>query len=94
MLNTLGGLQFRAGDPAGARRSLDEGLGLVNGKGVAQDWIFLAMAAQALGDAASAGSYLRRLDSADPPDEFWEAAEVSVLRREAQRLLEVRSPEP
>ena len=52
VLNTLGGLQVRAGDHAGAMDSLHKGLNQAGEEAVAQDWAFLAMASRALGDGA------------------------------------------
>jgi eukaryotic-like serine/threonine-protein kinase len=88
LLNTLGALLFRAGDPAGAMRCLEEGIANVNGQGVAQDWAFLAMASEAVGNVDRARMYRKRLDATRLPEEVWGRAEITLLRREVDARFE------
>jgi hypothetical protein len=58
----------------------------VGGKGEAEDWVFLALTARALGDVAE-GDYIRRLESIPQPAEPWAAAELSILRRQVRERI-------
>ena len=85
-LNTLGALLLRAGDAAEAVARLEEGVAAVDGKGVDEDWIFLALADQALGRDRSARERLAYLAN-ERIDNFWERAERSILTREVRAAL-------
>jgi tetratricopeptide (TPR) repeat protein len=88
-LNTLGALLYRAGRYREAVRRLEEGLQAEKGQGVAQDWVFLAMAHHRLGEEGKAQESLARL-AKHPPAEGgppWVRLEVELLRREAETLV-------
>ena len=89
VLNTMGGLLYRSGDPAGAIRALRDGVGGdIEGKFVAQDWAFMALASHALGDIETARVALRRLEASPmPPLQFWPQAEILMLRREVNAVV-------
>jgi eukaryotic-like serine/threonine-protein kinase len=89
ILNTLGAALYRAGRYQDSVDRLNEGIAVGGGPGLAQDWIFLAMAHHRLGHAAEARLWLAKV----PPRDLegspfsWDALEVDVLRREAQAII-------
>jgi hypothetical protein len=86
---TMGALLYRSGDPAGAIRTLRNGVdGDIEGKFVAQDWAFMALASHALGDFETAHLALRRLEASPMrTPRFWARARSLLLRREANALV-------
>jgi tetratricopeptide (TPR) repeat protein len=88
-LNTLGALLYRAGRYREAVGRLEEGLQAARGQGVAQDWVFLAMAHHRLGEEAEARGSLARLAKHRPVEGGppWVKLEVELLRREAEALV-------
>jgi serine/threonine protein kinase/WD40 repeat protein len=89
VLNTMGALLYRAGDPAGAIRALRDGVGGdIEAKFVAQDWAFMALASHALGDFETARLALRRLEASPIQTlHVWQRAEILMLQREANALV-------
>jgi WD40 repeat protein len=97
VLNTLGAVLYRAGRYQDAVARLNEAVALKDKTGAVQDWLFLALAHQRLGQADEAKKWLDRAVAAPPAkgdDHYWENAEVELLRREAQRLLGNSPREP
>ena len=90
-LNTLGAVLYRAGDFRGAVARLEEGMAANGGRGVAEDWAFLALAYHALDDDRSARDRLGRLGPEVRPD-FWDEAEFALLVREARAALLTDGP--
>ncbi len=82
-LSTLGGALYRAGRPSEAIARLEEGSRLRGGQAPPQDWTFLAMAHQALGDNPRARTWLARFDASEATP-FWETIAIDLLRREAE----------
>ena len=80
-LNTYAGLLIRGGRHAEAKAILDAGAA-----SFPQDWAFLAIANQALGQNAEARRWMARFDAPLPADlvpDFWVAIEVEMLRQQA-----------
>jgi tetratricopeptide (TPR) repeat protein len=90
-LTTLGAALYRAGKSAEAVARLEEGIRLGNGQGLPEDWAFLAMAYQGLGNSQAAREWLRKL--ADRlPAAFWEGRELQLLQSEAEALIQGSRP--
>jgi eukaryotic-like serine/threonine-protein kinase len=90
VLNTLGAALYRARRHSEAISRLEEGIELRKGNSLPQDWAFLAMAHQALGDTAAARHWLKKLADRTPsqqPGAFQDELEIDVLRREAEALI-------
>jgi tetratricopeptide (TPR) repeat protein len=91
VLNTLGAVLYRAGRYREAVKRLTEGMAADKGPGLIQDWVFLAMAHHRLDQAGEARKWLAKVrehKSAGSEGKFaWDALEVELLRREAERLL-------
>ena len=86
-LNTLGALLYRAGRPREAIEAITRGMQADGGGGVAQDWAFLAMAHQALGDPPAAARWLAKLEARTrDPDlkAIWDELEIRLLAGEAR----------
>jgi WD40 repeat protein/serine/threonine protein kinase/tetratricopeptide (TPR) repeat protein len=98
VLNTLGAVLYRAGRYQEAVKRLTEGIAAEKGNGLIQDWVFLAMAHHRLGQAGEARKWLAKVREhkpAGPEDKFtWDALEVELLRREAERVLASPGSEP
>jgi tetratricopeptide (TPR) repeat protein/sugar lactone lactonase YvrE len=90
ILNTLGALLYRAGRFQEAVSRLRESIQVRDGVGVVQDWIFLAMAQQRLGDTSEAQKFLAKVQQAREanPGALWNNVEVELLRQEVQALVE------
>jgi len=89
-LNTLGVVYYRLGQLANAIKTLEEGIKANKEGGWAEDFLFLAMAHQRLGEAAKAQAYfdkaVKRIE-AQPPL-FPEAKEeLDSFRAEAEAVL-------
>jgi tetratricopeptide (TPR) repeat protein len=90
VLNTLGAALYRAGRFDEAIRRLQEGIQLRNGRSVAQDWAFLAMAHFRLGHRDEARRWLDRFRARPPvadPAKFWNELEIRLLRSEAKAVV-------
>jgi tetratricopeptide (TPR) repeat protein len=90
VLDTLGAVLCRAGRYQEAIDRLHEGIAASSGEGVAQDWVFLAIAHHRLGHAAEARKWLARVPAANSQAGerlSWDALEVELLRRETEALL-------
>ena len=85
-LTTLGAALYRAGRSAEAVARLKEAIALGDGQGRPQDWAFLAMAHQALGESEAARQWLRKLADRLPAT-FWEGVELKLLQREAEAFI-------
>src|SRR5262249_24439887 len=81
-----GAALHRAGRPAESSPRLEEGIRLGDGQGLPQDWAFLAIAHQALGDPEAAHQWFRKLADRLPPT-YWEGVELKLLQREAESLI-------
>jgi tetratricopeptide (TPR) repeat protein len=90
-LTTLGAALYRAGRHARAVARLEEAIRLGNEQGLPQDWAFLAMAQQALGDSKAARRWLGKLTDRLPPT-FWETLELKLLQSEAEALIQANGP--
>jgi len=90
VLNTLGAVLYRAGRFKEAVAQLDEGIRARDNIGVAQDWIFLAMAHHRLGAKEKAHAFLDKVakHQAGLNGRGWDYLELEVLRGEAQALIE------
>jgi WD40 repeat protein/tetratricopeptide (TPR) repeat protein len=84
-LNTEGGVLYRAGRYREAVERLTEAVAAEGHGGTVEDWIFLALAHDRLGERDRAREWWARGAAAKPGgDHFsWEGVEVDVLRREA-----------
>jgi WD40 repeat protein/serine/threonine protein kinase/tetratricopeptide (TPR) repeat protein len=91
VLNTLGAILYRAGRYAEAVKRLEEGIAADQGRGLPQDYAFLAMAEYRRGNKDKARAWL---DRAGPATELWEQLEVDLLREEATALLRGTSDSP
>ena len=85
-LTTLGAALYRAGRSTEAVARLKEAIALGDGPGRPQDWAFLAMAHQALGESEAARQWLRKLADRLPAT-YWEGVELKLLQREAEALI-------
>jgi tetratricopeptide (TPR) repeat protein len=89
-LNTLGAALYRAGRFAEAARRLEEAIQKRRGVGMAEEWVFLAMAQQRLGHHDEARRWLDQLrddsPSVDGPG-FWSELQVRLLRAEAEAVV-------
>ncbi len=85
-LTTLGAALYRAGRSGEAVARLKEATALGDGQGRPQDWAFLAMAHQALGESEAARQWLRQLADRLPAT-YWEGVELKLLQREAEALI-------
>ena len=86
VLNTLGAILYRSGDPLGAVECLEKGVSEVGGRGVSEDWIFLALAHHAIGNEPTAQDYLARIHPTVGVD-FWNDSELSLLLREVKLVV-------
>ncbi len=89
-LNTRGAVLYRAGRHAEAAKALRDGMGFDPGGGVFEDWLFLALAEQALGhdDAAKeAAAKARAAKTAAKAGPVWAVAEVELLDAELDAAL-------
>jgi Flp pilus assembly protein TadD len=90
LLNTLGALLYRAGRFGEAVRRLDESIARRDKVGTVQDFLFLAMAHQRLGNGEEARKWLDKSLRALQQDAggSWEQRlELALLRREAEASL-------
>jgi WD40 repeat protein/Flp pilus assembly protein TadD/tRNA A-37 threonylcarbamoyl transferase component Bud32 len=86
-LTTLGAALYRVRRPVEAISHLKEAIALGDGQGRPQDWAFLAMAHQFVGDEEAARQWLRKLADRLPP-RFWEGVELKLLQREAEAMIQ------
>jgi WD40 repeat protein len=88
-LNALGAAMYRAGRLEEAVRSLKESVQGAGGAGMPRNWAFLAMSYHRLGDQQEARRWLDKLGPSPrlTTDLRWDAVEMEVLRREAERLI-------
>jgi WD40 repeat protein/tetratricopeptide (TPR) repeat protein len=89
-LNTLGAVLYRAGRPKQAVARLLEAIAESEGEGTWHDWLFLALAHHALGNADEARRWLTKADTRNVPSATafsWESVELELLLREAQKLI-------
>jgi tetratricopeptide (TPR) repeat protein len=89
VLNTLGGVLYRAGRYREAVSRLREGIRAGGGEGTVHDWALLALAHERLGESGEARKYLAKVAQHKPPDEGapWGPLEVELLGREVEALV-------
>lgn len=90
LLNTQGALEYRLGQYAKARQTLEEAIKL-RGRPVPQDLVFLAMIHHRLGDASEARRLLQQAQLPSPEtrsEQIWQQLEQQLLYAEAQALLQ------
>ncbi len=92
VLNTLGAVLYRAGRHQEAIQRLEEAVTLDQGKGVIQDWLFLAMANHQLHKPEEARKWLAKAVPPKGNNNFWEKAEVELLHCEAEALIGASKP--
>jgi tetratricopeptide (TPR) repeat protein len=86
VLNTLGGVLYRAGRYREAVARLREGVEAGGGEGTLLDWALLAMAHQRLGEAEEARKYLANVVRRTEKEggDLWAGVEAELLRQEAE----------
>jgi serine/threonine protein kinase/WD40 repeat protein/tetratricopeptide (TPR) repeat protein len=89
VLNTLGGLQCRAGQFEAAIETLQAGVKMGGGEGFFEDYVFLAICAAQLGRLDEARAYLKQSESdrLAAPNNPWSRVEHDVLRRGAAEVV-------
>jgi Flp pilus assembly protein TadD len=85
-LTALGAALYRAGRSGEAVARLKEAIARGDGRGRPQDWAFLAMAQQSLGESEAARQWLRKLADRLPAT-YWEGVELKLLQREVEATL-------
>ncbi len=92
VLNTLGAILYRAGRYQEAVARLRESIQAKGGKGLPQDWVFLALAQHRLGETTEARQLLDKVKQAKvaDPGAIWNNVEIELLRQEAQKLVEAK----
>ena len=86
-ISTLGAALYRAGRYPEALEQSNESVRRFGGGGVPQDWAFLALIHQSMGDEVEARDWLERLrerPTSARPSDVWEHLEIQVLQREAE----------
>jgi serine/threonine protein kinase/WD40 repeat protein/tetratricopeptide (TPR) repeat protein len=86
----LGAALYRAGRFDESISRIDESIRLRQGKSLARDWAFLAMAHARKGNHAEAVVWLNRLPSFQPPDgpdRFWEEQRMIIHSQEAAAVV-------
>ena len=90
LLNTLGGLLYRAGRFEDAVKRLEQAIASRDKVGIVHDFLFLAMAHQRLGHGDEARKWLEKSGRAveQAEGESWDQRlEMDLLKREAEALL-------
>jgi len=86
VLDILGALLHRAGRDREAVRRIEESIGPRAGSAGFDDALFLAFAHERLGEHTEARKWLRHALAAPASGDFWEKAEIQLLRREADAV--------